>query len=104
MSEIDQQFKATAEQINAKLKEAAEAIQQAKLLAHSVGLTTGLIYTQWTEEKLQWHQKDNGQKKLSAEELEAKCDELQEKLELIDVSYLETALGGAGWSTSSSYC
>jgi hypothetical protein len=31
-------------------------------------------------------------------------DALEKKYEHIDVSDLESALNGAGWSTSSSYC
>ena len=102
MSELDQDFEKTAEQINAKIKEAAEALRQANELATKAGLPS-LIYTQFTRDDIQY-QNDNADEPLKKRELEEKCDELEEKLELIDVSDLEDALSQAGWSTSSSYC
>lgn len=44
MSELDQEFEKTAEQINAKIKEAAEALKEAKRLASEAGLN-GWIFS-----------------------------------------------------------
>lgn len=95
MSQIDQDFEKIAAQINAKLKEAAEAVREANRLGDEAGLP-GLIYTQWTAENLGLSRRNEGDR--------AKLEEIEEKLELINVRDLESALGGAGWSTSSSYC
>src|SRR5271166_3996364 len=106
MSEIDQQFKAAAEQINAKLREAAAALREANKLANAAGLPC-LIYTQWTSED------DSTMDNLSDEERQALEDDeewdgesspLKMKVDMLDVSELEGEISSAGWSTSSSYC
>jgi hypothetical protein len=106
MSEIDEQFKATAEAINAKIREAAAALKEANKLAESAGLPS-LIYTQWVSED------DTTMDNLSAEELQAleedeewdgEASPLKMKIDMIDVSDLEGEMCSAGWSTSSSYC
>jgi len=101
MSELEQDFEKVAEQINTKIKEAAEALRQANELATKAGLPS-LIYTQFTRDDMQWRNRHED-KPLSKEELEEKMDALQGKLESIDVGPLEAELGDGGWSTSSSY-
>jgi len=105
MSDLENEFKAIVDQINAKVKEAAAALQEANRLASEAGLPA-LIYTQWTCD-------DDDLDNLSEEELEKlEADEnwdgestpLKMKIEKIDVSDLENAIESAGWSTSSSYC
>jgi len=106
MSEIDEQFKAIAEQINAKLKEAAAILREANKLADTA-LLPSLIYTQWTSED------DSTMDDLSPEELQALEDDeewdgeaspLKMKIDMLDTSALEREINIAGWSTSSSYC
>jgi len=102
MSELDKDFEETASLINRKLKEAATALREANRLADEAGLP-GLFFSQFTREDMQYRNKyaDNP---LSEDDLEEKMDEMQEKLEHIDVSDIESAMSGAGWNTSSSYC
>lgn len=102
MSELDQDFEKVAEQINIKIKEAAEALAQANELATKAGLPA-LFYSQFIRENMQY---DNryAEPPLSKEEITEKCQELEGKLGLIDVGPLEAELGDGGWSTSSSYC
>lgn len=102
MSELDQDFEKLAEQINAKIKEAAEALKQANELASKAGLST-LIYSQFIREDMQYNNR-YADKPLSKEEITEKCEALEAKLSLIDVGPLEAELGDGGWSTSSSYC
>jgi len=87
MSDLDKEFKEVVIKINAKLAEAAAAVNEANRLAEEAKLP-GLIFTQYVQEDL-----DNYE-----------CDDLREKFNLVDVSDLEDALDSAGWSTSSSYC
>ena len=106
MSELNQDFEQVAAQINAKLKEAASALQEANRLANEAGLP-GLIYTQWTSDD------DNSLDDLSDEERQKLEDDpewdgesspLKMKMDMIDVSDLEGEIQDGGWSTSSSYC
>ena len=106
MSEMEQDFKQVADQINLKLKEAAEALREANRLASEAGLPA-LIYTQWTSED------DSTLEDLSEEEMEkleedenwdGESSPLKMKMDLIDVSDLESEISDGGWSTSSSYC
>jgi hypothetical protein len=101
MSDLDNDFEETAKKINAKLKEAAEALREANRLSDEEGLP-GLIYTQFTRDDLGANNRRMDADKKA--ELEKHLDEIEEKLEKIDVGELEAALGDAGWSTSSSYC
>ena len=87
MSDIVQDFETVAAQINAKLKEAAEALKEANRLKNEAGMPA-LIGTQWSAEDLNKHEREV----------------FNDQLELIDVSSLENELCQAGWSTSSSYC
>jgi hypothetical protein len=95
MSDLDNDFEETAKKINAKLKEAAEALREANRLSTEAGLV-GLIYTQFTSDDLEYNlgRKPTVEQKVG----------LQKKLEKIDVSELESELCDAGWSPSSSYC
>lgn len=106
MTILDENFKELAEQINAKVKEAAEALREANRLADEAGLN-GLIYTQWTSED------DSSMEELTNEEREAlenddewdgESSPLKMKTDMIDVSELESQIQMGGWSTSSSYC
>ena len=102
MSDLEKDFDQIAAQINAKLQEAADAINEANRLSETVNLPT-LIYSQFLQEELEYQSKYKN-KPMSKEEIRAELKLLQEKLGKIDVSSLESALGQAGWSTSSSYC
>lgn len=106
MSVLDKDFKETAAKINAKIKEATAALDEANQLASQAGLPA-LIYTQWMRDD------DNSLEELDAEARQALEDDedwdgemspVQMKMEFIDVSDLESAICGGGWSTSSSYC
>jgi hypothetical protein len=98
MSDLDKDFVKVAEQINAKLQEAAAALREASRLSDEVGLPA-LIATQWTMESIY-----DRKSPLSLEEKDQKAEELREKLELIKVRDFEHAMGECGWSASSSYC
>lgn len=102
MSEMEQDFNKVAEQINEKIKEAAASLREANELATKLGLPS-LIYTQFSRDEMQW-QNRHREVPMEPQELEEKLEELQGKLEFIDVGPLEAALGDGGWSTSSSYC
>ena len=98
MADLEKDFDTVVEQINLKLKEAASAVQEANRLSEEIGLPA-LISTQWMYDDMRAKNRE-----LSREEISEKCEALQEKLEKINVSELEIALGDGGWSTSSSYC
>jgi hypothetical protein len=102
MSELDKDFDQVVSQINAKLKEAADAISEANRLSETVGLPA-LIYTQWLRDDAYMNNRRSDDPK-DRDEIENELEELQAKLEKIDVHELESALGQGGWSTSSSYC
>ena len=96
MSDLDKDFEETIVKVNEKLKEAAEALKEATKLAKKVGYKNGLILSQWSQEAegFDWRKPD-------ADEWH---DKLEKKYALIKVHALEAAMGGAGWSASSSYC
>lgn len=102
MSYLDNDFDEVANKINAKLKEATEALREANRLSTEAGLV-GLIYTQFTRDDLEYNlgRKPTAEQKA---ELQKQLEELEEKLEKIDVSELESELCDAGWNPSSSYC
>lgn len=102
MSELDKDFDQVVLQINSKLKEAAEAINEANRLSGAIGLPA-LIYTQWLRDDAHMDNRRSGGIR-DKDEIDAELDELQVKLDKIDVRELESALGQGGWSTSSSYC
>lgn len=102
MSEIDKDFEAVAAQINAKLKEAADALREANKLGDSVGLP-GLIFTQWLRDDLAYRTDENGHH-MTKDQINEKLEEYESKMELIKTGEFEDELGNAGWSTSSSYC
>jgi hypothetical protein len=106
MSDLDQDFEKIAEQINAKLKEAATALQEANRLAGEAGLP-GLIYTQWTgddDSSLDDLDDEARQKLEEDEDWDGESSPLKMKMDKIDVSDLEDEIQVGGWSTSSSYC
>lgn len=89
MSDLEKNWEEVAKQVNAKLKEATEALREVNRLTDDAGVQA-LIVTQWTYD---W---------LGSEETE----KLREKLKLIkeSVSELEGMIDASGWNTSSSYC
>ncbi len=89
MSDLEKSWEETAKEVNAKLKEATEALKEANRLAEEAGVES-LIVTQYTYDWL-------GSKK---------TEELREKLKLVKeaVREFESAVDDSGWSTSSSYC
>lgn len=111
MSDLDKDFDDTVAKINAKLKEAAAAVEEANAMATGLGLPS-LIYTQFTREDMLYQRRYDANGDYipynpdddSDDEIDEKCEELEAKLSKIDVSDLESALGGGGWSTSASYC
>lgn len=102
MSELEKDFDSVVEQINVKLKEAADAISEANRLSETIGLPS-LIYSQWLRDDAHMNNRRSDEPK-DRNEIEAELEELQSKLEKINVRDLESALGQGGWSTSSSYC
>lgn len=102
MSELNEDFQKVVEQINAKLKEAAEALREANRLGSEAGLD-GLIFTQFSKDDIR-HSNRYAEPPLDKFQLEDKIAEEEAKYELIDTSDLEAAMGNAGWNTSSSYC
>jgi hypothetical protein len=106
MSFLNKEFKKAAAKINAKLKEAAAALEEANELSTKVGCPV-LIYTQWTRESdYSLEDLDDVERQALEDDKEwdGKMSPLQMKLEFIDVSDLESAICNGGWSTSSSYC
>lgn len=106
MSAFEKEFKETADKINAKLKEAAEALREANRMASEAGLP-GLIYTQWTsdDDSSLEDMDDAARERLEEdEEWDGESSPLKMKMDLIDVSDIEGEIQEAGWSTSSSYC
>lgn len=102
MTEINNDFDKLAEQINAKLKEAATALREAAALGDKAGLN-GLIYTQWVADAFR-SENSHSDSPLSKVEVKEKLQELENQYDKIDASEFEMALGRAGWSASSSYC
>lgn len=102
MSEIEQDFAEVAKQINAKIKEATDALKEANRIGKEASLPS-LIYTHWTRYGII---SDNRCREypLNKDALKNYLHEIEEKSELIKVSDLESEINIAGWSTSSSYC
>lgn len=109
MSDLDKDFDKVAEQINAKLKEAAAALKEANRLATEAKLPA-LIVTQWNEDEFldafdpRSDEEDGEESDEEEDDYDDPADRVRAKMELIDVGALERELGNAGWSTSSSYC
>lgn len=106
MINIEKDFEQTAAQINAKIKEAAMALEEANRLATAAGLP-GLIYTQWVGEDdttLDDLSEEEMQRLEDNDEWDGESTPLKMKMDMIDVSDLEGEIDSAGWSTSSSYC
>ena len=105
MSDLESDFKETAEKINAKIKEAAAALAEANELASKAGLPA-LIYTQFIDDDSRDDEFEAQLDKLSEDE-NWDGDErspLERKMSLIDVSDLESEIENGGWQTSSAYC
>jgi hypothetical protein len=101
---LEKDFEKTAEAINAKVKEATKALEEANRLAKEAGLPA-LIYTQWTREDDDYEYSEEELEELESDEnWDGEATPLERKLNMIDVSDLEGELEQAGWSTSSSYC
>jgi hypothetical protein len=101
---LEKEFEKTAEAINAKVKEATEALKEANRLASEAGLPA-LIYTQWTREDDDYEYSEEELEELeSDEDWDGEATPLERKINMLDVSELEGQLEQAGWSTSSSYC
>ncbi len=81
--DLEAEFGDTASQINRKIREATKALREVNRLREEANLPA-LFNSQWLRD-------------------EGDCY-LAQKLEMIDVSDLETEINSAGWSTSSSYC
>jgi len=116
MSDLEKDFQETADKINAKLKEAAEALREANQLARTAKLPA-LIVTQWNEDqfldafdKSSDEEEDTEEDDVEVEsdyddeEYDDPSDRVRYLMEKIDVGPLETEMEHAGWSTSSSYC
>jgi hypothetical protein len=99
MSEQDQAFEAAVEKINAKLAEAATALEEATRLAREAGLPA-LIPAMWISED--FYSKEN--RKLYGDDMDDKWEEFSDKIRSVDVFRFESALSSAGWSASASYC
>jgi len=95
-ADIEKDFQTVSAQINAKLQEAAVAINEASRLSKEFGLKGVLIQTQWTPEL-------GIELDIDEEEYDPEGT-LEAIFHQIDVSGLEGALDNAGWQTSSSYC
>ena len=107
MSELDKDFDGLVEQINAKLKEAATALKEANALRSKAGLDS-LIFTQWQREdayrEIRNRIEEEENRKPDSNEIYDEIEKRQELYERFDVRALESEMGNAGWSTSSSYC
>ncbi len=104
MSDLEKDFQETADKINAKVKEATEALREANRLASEAGLPA-LIYTQYTRDDDDYEYSEEELEDLESDEnWDGEATPLERKLNMIDVSDLEGELCDAGWSTSSAYC
>lgn len=119
MSDLDleNEFQKTANAINAKLQEAANALKEANRLAREAKLPA-LIVTQWNEDQFldafdkssdeeeedEELDEDSEEEDYDEEEYDDPSERIRDMMEKIDVSPLEAELEDAGWSTSSSYC
>lgn len=104
MSDLENDFKDTADKINAKVREAAEALKEANRLASEAGLPS-LIYGNWQREDDDYEYSEEELEELEAdEEWDGEATPLERKINMLDTSELESQMERAGWSTSSSYC
>jgi hypothetical protein len=100
MSELDKDFDAVVEQINAKLKEAAAAVREANKLSSQIGVES-LVFSAWMREELSYKLRKEG---LKDSALWDKMDEEAAKYEKFSIRELESEMSSAGWSMSSSHC
>lgn len=96
----DENFDAAIVKVNAKLKEAAEALAEAARLGKEAGLPA-LIPAMWISEDFFCSKVNRGRDR---DELDTEWEAITEKFDKVDVSAFESALGSAGWSASASYC
>lgn len=89
--DLDEEFKSYASQINEKLAEAAALLREAAVLADKAGLPS-LIDSSFVREDI-----DN-------EEGEDAYEKFEQRINLIDVGSIESAMESCGWNASSSYC
>jgi hypothetical protein len=99
MSKIDSEFEELASQINEKLAEATKALNEANKLADKAKLP-GLFLSSWVRDEAYYNKNDDEED----EDAPTKLELLEEKFKLIKVRDFESAMGNAGWSSSSSYC
>jgi hypothetical protein len=97
MLKLSEDFDNLVLQINAKIKEAGDALEAASNLSQKAGLQGQLIYTQFTNEYVEFE-------RVESDDDPDESDELYDVFAKIDVSPIESALDGSGWQTSSSYC
>ena len=107
MSDLDKDFEGLVEQANAKLAEAAKALDEANELRSKAGFDS-FIFSVWQREEayrtIKNRIEEEENRKATSEEIYDEIEKLQAKYEKFDVSELEGAMEDAGWSTSSSYC
>src|SRR4030042_1222614 len=96
----EENFDSAIVKINAKLKEAAEALAEAARLGKETGLPA-LIPAMWISENF-FCSKENKAK--YGDDMDEAWEQFSEKFDKVDVSAFESALGRAGWSASASYC
>lgn len=104
MAKLEKEFEETAKQINAKAKEAADALNEANRLAREAGLPS-LIYGMFQREDDYYEYSEEELEELETdEEWDGEATPMERKIKMLDLSDLEGAMEEAGWSTSSSYC
>lgn len=108
MSDLDKEFEKTIDLLNEKLGDAARALKDANELCKKAGFPS-MILASWVRDDL--YKKIKKELESSLVDGENLDTEISEKMKdeearynLIDLSDLETQLGIAGWSVSSSYC
>lgn len=102
MSDLEDDFDKTIEQINLKLQEAAKALKEAANLSEKINLP-GLFYTQFIKDDMARTNR-YADKPLDKYEFEDAVADIKDKLDQIDVEDIESAIQACGWQTSSSYC
>lgn len=110
MSELDKEFDAALlEQLNEKLLEAAKAMKEVNEIRTKLGLDS-LILSSWSRDDLyseverKFEEDESLHEDEIGDKIEEKMEEYQAFYDRIQTGPLESELGRAGWSTSSSYC
>jgi hypothetical protein len=102
MDKMESMWQATVDQINAKIKEASEAMKQARELASNVGVKS-LSYDEYANEYMSKEEKAE-RALLSKEESEALEGKLDFFHRWVNIYPLFNELDEAGWHTSSIGC